>query len=190
MTAVAAAAAAVPQAILKLHPEWVASNIWEFPRIHMSYTPQVCPWETCCCFQEAVHVWQSAVDTAYGLPRRQTCVCWEDYVCECLTQLTSHAGQGAPEGAAGCQACGWPSRPPPAHPQGPHEGRLPPRCLESLPAGTGGLRFEPGFGPWLVTGFWQGLGLGLGRGLPPRCLEGYPAETAGPGLGPGFRVRV
>jgi hypothetical protein len=39
--ATAATAAAVPQAILKLHPEWVASNIWEFPRIHMSYTPQV-----------------------------------------------------------------------------------------------------------------------------------------------------
>jgi len=33
--------AATLQAILKLHSEWTASNIWEFPRIHMSYTPQV-----------------------------------------------------------------------------------------------------------------------------------------------------
>lgn len=31
----------VQQAVLSLHPGWKASTIWEFPRIHMAYTPQV-----------------------------------------------------------------------------------------------------------------------------------------------------
>jgi hypothetical protein len=35
------------QAVLALHPGWRATTIWEFPRIHMAHTPQVCRWRCC-----------------------------------------------------------------------------------------------------------------------------------------------
>lgn len=45
------------QAILQLHPEWVASNIWEFPRIHMAYTPQARADKQTYCY--CCRVWMS-----------------------------------------------------------------------------------------------------------------------------------